>query len=436
VIILGESREGVYIMKQVTEMTREELLTFKEEVQKQYEEFKAQGLKLDMSRGKPAAAQLDLTNGLFSALDDYHTESGLDARNYGVLDGIPEAKKLFSELLGIPAEKIIVGGSSSLNLMYDALTRLMLFGTQGEKPWKDVPGIKWLCPSPGYDRHFAVTQDMGIEMIPVPMRADGPDMDVVEKLVAEDETIKGMWCVPLHSNPLGACCSDETVDRLASMKTAAKDFRIFWDNAYGVHHIYEDVPLKDIFEAAAACGNEDRIISFFSTSKITFPGAGIAILASSLSNIAEIKKHMTVQTIGHDKLNQLRHVKYFKNADGIRAHMKKLGEALKPKFDMVLDTLKSELGGTGLASWVTPRGGYFVALDTLPGCAKRTVALAKEAGVTMTGAGATWPYGKDPKDSNIRIAPTFPTLDELDKAIHLFCLCVKLAGVEKLLEEK
>ena len=218
-------------MKQVTEMTREELLGLREEVQKQYEEFKAQGLKLDMSRGKPAAAQLDLTNGLFSALDDYHTESGLDARNYGVLDGIPEAKKLFSDLLGIPAEKIIVGGSSSLNLMYDALTRLMLFGTQGEKPWKDVPGIKWLCPSPGYDRHFAVTQDMGIEMIPVPMRADGPDMDVVEKLVAEDETIKGMWCVPLHSNPLGACCSDETVDRLASMKTAAKDFRIFWDNA-------------------------------------------------------------------------------------------------------------------------------------------------------------------------------------------------------------
>ncbi|MCI8505032.1 MAG: aminotransferase class I/II-fold pyridoxal phosphate-dependent enzyme [Lachnospiraceae bacterium] len=423
-------------MKVVTEMTREELKQLKEELLKQYEEFKAQGLKLDMSRGKPAASQLDLTNGLFSALDDYHTESGLDARNYGVLDGIPEAKKLFSDLLGIPAEKIIVGGSSSLNLMYDALTRLMLFGTQGEKPWKDVPGIKWLCPSPGYDRHFAVTQDMGIEMIPVPMKADGPDMDVVEKLVAEDETIKGMWCVPLHSNPLGACCSDETVDRLASMKTAAKDFRIFWDNAYGVHHIYEDVPLKDIFEAAAACGNEDRILSFFSTSKITFPGAGVAILASSLSNIAEIKKHMTIQTIGFDKLNQLRHVKYFKNAEGIRAHMKKLGEALKPKFDMVLNTLEAELGGTGLASWVEPKGGYFVALDTLPGCAKKTVALAKEAGVTMTGAGATWPYGKDPKDSNIRIAPTFPTLEELDKAIRLFCLCVKLAGVEKVLEER
>jgi DNA-binding transcriptional MocR family regulator len=434
---MGESQERrMRKMKVVTEMTREELKQLKEELLKQYEEFKAQGLKLDMSRGKPAASQLDLTNGLFSALDDYHTESGLDARNYGVLDGIPEAKKLFSDLLGIPAEKIIVGGSSSLNLMYDALTRLMLFGTQGEKPWKDVPGIKWLCPSPGYDRHFAVTQDMGIEMIPVPMKADGPDMDVVEKLVAEDETIKGMWCVPLHSNPLGACCSDETVDRLASMKTAAKDFRIFWDNAYGVHHIYEDVPLKDIFEAAAACGNEDRILSFFSTSKITFPGAGVAILASSLSNIAEIKKHMTIQTIGFDKLNQLRHVKYFKNAEGIRAHMKKLGEALKPKFDMVLNTLEAELGGTGLASWVEPKGGYFVALDTLPGCAKKTVALAKEAGVTMTGAGATWPYGKDPKDSNIRIAPTFPTLEELDKAIRLFCLCVKLAGVEKVLEER
>lgn len=423
-------------MKKVTEMTREELVELKDGLEKQYEEFKAQGLKLDMSRGKPAAAQLDLTNGIFKALDDYHTESGLDARNYGVMDGIPEAKKLFSDLLGIPSEKIIVGGSSSLNLMYDAMVRLMLFGTQGEKPWKDVKGIKWLCPSPGYDRHFAVTRELGLEMIPVPMKADGPDMDVVEKLAAEDEAIKGMWCVPLHSNPLGACCSDETVERLASMKTAAKDFRIFWDNAYGVHHIYEDVALKDIFKAAAAHGNEDRILYFFSTSKITFPGAGVSIVAASLDNIAEIKKHMTIQTIGHDKLNQLRHVKYFKDADGIRAHMKELGEALRPKFDMVLNTLKEELGDTGLASWVTPKGGYFVALDTLPGCAKETVALAKEAGVTMTGAGATWPYGKDPKDSNIRIAPTYPTLEELDKAIHLFCLCVKVAGVRKLLAEK
>ena len=422
-------------MKKITEFTREELLELQEELEKQYEEFKAQGLKLDMSRGKPAASQLDLTNGLLTALDDYHTESGLDARNYGVLDGIPEAKKLFSDLLDIPVDKIIVGGSSSLNLMYDAMTRLMLFGTQGEKPWKDVKGIKWLCPSPGYDRHFAVTEDMGMELIPVPMTAEGPDMDVVEKLVAEDDTIKGIWCVPLHSNPLGACYSDETVDRLASMKTAAKDFRIFWDNAYGVHHIYEEVPLKDIFKTAAACGNEDRILYFFSTSKITFPGAGIAIMASSLSNIAEIKKHMTIQTIGHDKLNQLRHVKYFGNAENIRAHMRKLADALRPKFDMVLDTLDAELGETGLASWVTPKGGYFVALDTLPGCAKETVRLAKEAGVAMTGAGATWPYKKDPRDSNIRIAPTYPTIEELDKAIHLFCLCVKLAGVKKLIGE-
>ncbi|QNM06153.1 aminotransferase class I/II-fold pyridoxal phosphate-dependent enzyme [Qiania dongpingensis] len=423
-------------MKKVTEMTREELLELQKELQKQYEDFKAQGLKLDMSRGKPAAAQLDLTNGLLTALDDYHTESGLDARNYGVLDGIPEAKRLFSDLLGIPAEKIIVGGSSSLNLMYDEMMRLMLFGTQGEKPWKDVKGIKFLCPSPGYDRHFAVTEDMGIEMIPVPMSADGPDMDVVEKMAAEDEAIKGIWCVPLHSNPLGACYTDETVDRLASMKTAAKDFRIFWDNAYGVHHIYEEVTLKDIFKAAEACGNEDRILYFFSTSKITFPGAGLAIMAASVSNVAEIKKHMTVQTIGYDKLNQLRHVKYFKTADNIRAHMRKLGDALRPKFDMVLNTLEEELGGTGLASWVKPKGGYFIALDTLPGCAKATVAFAKEAGVVMTGAGATYPYKKDPKDSNIRIAPTYPTPEELDKAIHLFCLCVKMSGVNELLKQR
>lgn len=421
-------------MKNVTEMTKDELLELQKELQKQYEEFKAQGLKLDMSRGKPAAAQLDITNGLFDALDDYHTESGLDARNYGVLDGIPEAKRLFSDLLGIPTEKIIVGGSSSLNLMYDSIVRLMLFGTHGEKPWKDVEGIKFLCPSPGYDRHFAVTEDLGFELIPVAMTENGPDMDEVERLVASDDKIKGIWCVPLYSNPMGACYSDETVDRLASMKTAAKDFRIMWDNAYGVHHVYEEVKLKDIFQAAAACGNEDRVLYFFSTSKITFPGAGVAIMASSESNIAEIKKHMTIQTIGHDKLNQLRHVKYFKTADNIRAHMKKLADALRPKFDMVLNTLEEELGGTGLATWVRPKGGYFVALDTLPNCAKATVALAKEAGVTMTGAGATYPYKKDPKDSNIRIAPTYPTLEELDKAIHLFCLCVKLAGVNELLK--
>lgn len=421
-------------MKNVNEMTREELVALQSELKAQYDDAKALGLKLDMSRGKPAASQLDISNGVFDALTSYTTEAGVDARNYGILDGIPEAKKLFSDLLDIPTENIIVGGASSLNLMYDSMVRLVLFGTQGEKPWKDLKTVKWLCPAPGYDRHFAVTEELGFELITVPMTENGPDMDVVEKLVAEDDAIKGIWCVPLYSNPLGVCYSDETVDRLAAMKTAAKDFRIFWDNAYGVHHVIGETTCKDIFKACAENGTEDRVMYFFSTSKITFPGAGVAIMAASPANVAEIKKHMGIQTIGHDKLNQLRHVQYFKNADGIREHMKKLGENLRPKFEMVLNTLEEELGGTGLASWMSPKGGYFVALDTLPGCAKATVALAKEAGVTMTGAGATFPYKKDPKDTNIRIAPSYPTLEELDKAIHLFCLCVKLAGVNELLK--
>ncbi len=423
-------------MAAIAEMTKEELLKLQEELERQYEDYKGQGLKLDMSRGKPGPAQLDLSNGLLTALADYHTEAGADARNYGILDGVPEAKKLFSDLLDIPVEKILVGGSSSLNLMYDELVRLVLFGTHGEKPWKDVEGVKWLCPVPGYDRHFGVTEELGIEMIPVPMDAEGPDMDMVEKLVAEDEKIKGMWCVPLYANPTGICYSDRTVDRLASMKTAARDFRIFWDNAYGVHHVYEEVKLKDILKAAEAYGNEDRVMYFFSTSKITFPGAGLAMMASSESNMAEIKKHMNIQTIGYDKLNQLRHVQYFKTAENLRAHMKELGDALKPKFDMVARILEEELGGEGVASWTSPKGGYFVSLDTLPGCAKETVAMAKEAGVVMTGAGATWPYKKDPEDRNIRIAPTYPELDELEKALRLFCLCVKLTGVRKLLQEK
>ena len=423
-------------MAAIAEMTKEELLKLQEELERQYEDYKGQGLKLDMSRGKPGPAQLDLSNGLLTALADYHTEAGADARNYGILDGVPEAKKLFSDLLDIPVEKILVGGSSSLNLMYDELVRLVLFGIHGEKPWKDVEGVKWLCPVPGYDRHFGVTEELGIEMIPVPMDAEGPDMDMVEKLVAEDEKIKGMWCVPLYANPTGICYSDRTVDRLASMKTAARDFRIFWDNAYGVHHVYEEVKLKDILKAAEAYGNEDRVMYFFSTSKITFPGAGLAMMASSESNMAEIKKHMNIQTIGYDKLNQLRHVQYFKTAENLRAHMKELGDALKPKFDMVARILEEELGGEGVASWTSPKGGYFVSLDTLPGCAKETVAMAKEAGVVMTGAGATWPYKKDPEDRNIRIAPTYPELDELEKALRLFCLCVKLTGVRKLLQEK
>ena len=421
-------------MKHISEYTKEELLALEQELSKEYEDFKNSGLKLDMSRGKPASAQLDLTNGLFDALDgEYKTEAGTDTRNYGVLDGIPEMKKLFSDLTGIPADQIIVGGNSSLNLMFDAIMRLYVFGTEGEKPWKDQGPIKWLCPAPGYDRHFAVTQLMGFELITVPMTDNGPDMDVVESLVAEDPSVKGIWCVPLYSNPQGICYSDETVDRLAAMKTAAKDFRIFWDNAYGVHHIYEETKLKDIFAACREAGHENRPMYFFSTSKITFPGAGVSMIASSPANIAEIKKVMTIQTIGHDKINQLRHVKYFGTAEKVHEHMRKLADTLRPKFDIVLNTLEKELGGTGLCHWCNPKGGYFVAVDTIPGCAKETVALAKEAGVVMTGAGATYPYKNDPDDTNIRIAPSYPTPEELQKAMDLFCLCVRLAGVRSVI---
>ena len=408
----------------------------KQLLEKKYADYVGQKLKLDMSRGKPASTQLDLNNDILSTLETYITEDGTDARNYGVLDGLSEAKKLFSKLLNIAPANMIIGGNSSLNLMYDTMTRLFLFGTEGEKPWCKLDKVKFLCPSPGYDRHFSICEDLGIEMITVPMNEDGPDMDYIESLVEEDTSIKGIWCVPLYSNPQGICYSDEVVERLASMQTAAKDFRIFWDNAYGVHHIYDEVKLKDIFEAVNAAGNENRVYYFFSTSKITFPGAGVALIASSLSNIAEIKKHMSIQTIGHDKLNQLRTVNYFKNADGIRVHMKKLGNELRPKFEIVLNTLEQELAGTGLLSWTKPQGGYFVAVDTLPGCAKETVRLAKEAGVVLTGAGATFPYQNDPQDRNIRIAPTYPTVEELQKAMELFCVCVKLAGVNQLLKNK
>ena len=416
--------------------SKEVLLEEKAKLESMYNDYISQHLKLDMSRGKPAGSQLDLTNNILNKLENYYTEDGLDARNYGVLDGIPEAKKLFSDLLGIPTNQMIIGGNSSLNLMYDNFTRLMLFGTAGHTPWCKLDKVKFLCPSPGYDRHFAICEDLGIEMITIPMREDGPDMDLVEQLVKEDASIKGIWCVPLYSNPQGICYSDEVVDRLAQMETAADDFRIFWDNAYGVHHIYEETKLKDILEATRLANHEDRVYYFFSTSKITFPGSGVALMASSERNIAEIKKHMTVQTIGHDKLNQLRTVNYFKTADGVREHMWKLAEELKPKFDVVLQTLEREFKGTGLLSWESPKGGYFVAVDTLDGCAKETVALAKEAGVVLTGAGATYPYKNDPRDRNIRLAPTYPTLEELKVAIELFCVCVKLAGVNKLLDDK
>ncbi|MDD5968500.1 MAG: aminotransferase class I/II-fold pyridoxal phosphate-dependent enzyme [Candidatus Fimousia sp.] len=422
-------------MAKITEYSKEQLEQLQKELLAQYDEYVKSGLKLDMSRGKPAPSQLDLSNGMLDALEDYTTENGLDARNYGVLDGIPEMKKIFSDAFDIPASQIIVGGNASLNLMFDAVMRLMVFGTEGNTPWGKLDTVKFLCPSPGYDRHFGICERLGIEMIVVPMTESGPDMDVIESLVAEDESIKGIWCVPKYSNPQGICYSDETVKRLAAMKTAAKDFRIFWDNAYGVHPIFEDVKVLNILDEAKAAGNPNRPLYFASTSKITFPGAGVSFVAASEEMVAEIKGVTTYQTIGYDKLNQLRHVRFFKDAEGLKAHMQKLADAMKPKFQIVLSTLEKELEGTGLLSWSSPKGGYFVSVDTLEGCAKETVRLVKEAGVVMTGAGATYPYKKDPKDTNIRIAPTYPSVEELTKAMEIFCVCVKLAGVQKLLAE-
>lgn len=413
--------------------SKSELQAYKENLERQYREFMAKNLKLDMSRGKPSSSQLDLTNPILNKLENYITCDGIDARNYGGLEGIPEARRLFSELLGLEVDRIIIGGNSSLNLMYDAVMRLYVFGTNGFAPWRKLPKTKFLCPSPGYDRHFKICEDLGIEMITVPMTETGPDMDMVEKLVAEDDAIKGMWCVPLYSNPQGICYSDQTVDRLAAMKTAAPDFRLFWDNAYGVHHIYGECQLKDIFSACEKAGNPNRVLYFFSTSKITFPGAGVALVASSVENLKEIRQHMSVQTIGHDKLNQLRTVSYLKDAAGVHRHMSLLANELRPKFDIVLNTLERELGDTSFASWTKPLGGYFVSVDVVDGCAKSVVAMAQQAGVKLSTAGSTFPYGKDPRDRNIRIAPTYPTCEELQKAMDLFCVCIKLAGVNKFL---
>ena len=422
-----------------TEMTKEQLSAEKASLEKQYADYKAKGLKLDMSRGKPAPEQLDLSiDMLLHCLDgDYKSSNGIDCRNYGVLDGIPEAKKLFEEMLNIGDDEIIVGGNSSLQLMYDTIIRALHFGVYGgDKPWGANSKVKFLCPVPGYDRHFAICESLGIEMIPVEYKADGPDMDVVEKLVSEDDEIKGIWCVPMYSNPTGITYSDEVVRRFANLKPKAKDFRIFWDNAYCVHHLSDDHDtLLNIIEECRNAGNPDMVFQFTSTSKISFPGGGLAIIAASKNNIDFIKSQMTVQTIGFDKLNQLRHCKYFKDFDGIKTHMKKHAAIIQPKFSVVLYMLDTEITPVGAGAWKSPKGGYFVSFDAMEGCAKRIVSLAAEAGVVMTGAGATYPYGKDPKDSNIRIAPTFPSVDELRQAMEIFCVCVKLASVEKLLAE-
>lgn len=405
-----------------------------DELKLQYEQAKTQKLNLNMSRGKPAPSQLDLSNGLLKTMDTYITADGTDARNYGIGDGIPECRKLFADLLGLQPQQIIMGGNSSLSMMFDTLASMCLFGTGGSTPWhyyrfQGTP-VKFLCPAPGYDRHFKICQELGIGMIPVPLTSEGPDMEMVASLAKKDPLIKGIWCVPLHSNPEGICYSDQVVDQLASMETAADDFRIFWDNAYGIHHIYEKVELMNILEACERHHHPDRAYYFFSTSKITFPGAGLALIASNSSNVAEIKRHMSAQIISYDKINQLRHVQYFQTPENILSHMDRLAQELRPKFDLVLSKLENQFGGTGLASWSTPKGGYFISLYTPPGCAKRTVALAKEAGVTLTDAGATYPYGKDEADRNIRIAPSYPTLEELDAAMDIFILCIKIAALE------
>jgi len=423
------------------DLSVEELLSLKSELEAKFAEIKAKNLKLDMSRGKPSKAQLDLSMGMMDVLSseaDLTCEEGVDCRNYGVLDGINEAKQLLSDMSEVPKENIVIFGNSSLNVMYDTISRSMTHGVMGSTPWCKLDKVKFLCPVPGYDRHFAITEHFGIEMINIPMTDEGPNMDMVEALVNNDDSVKGIWCVPKYSNPQGITYSDTTVRRFARLKPAAKDFRIYWDNAYTIHHLYDDKQ-DNLIEILMACkqeGNPDMVYKFASTSKISFPGSGIASIAASTANLADIRKQMTIQTIGHDKVNQLRHARFFGDIHGIVEHMKKHAEILRPKFEAVLDVLDKELSGLEIGSWIRPRGGYFISFDSLEGCAKAIVAKAKEAGVVMTPAGATFPYGKDPQDSNIRIAPSFPTPEELAMAADIFVLSVKLVSIDKILGEK
>lgn len=426
---------------QYNDMSKEELLALKESLNKEYAEAKAKGLALDMSRGKPSAKQLDVSLGLLDTINsssDLKALDGTDCRNYGVLDGIPEAKKLMADMMGTTPDHVIVYGNASLNIMYDQISRAYTHGILGNTPWCKLDKVKFLCPVPGYDRHFAITERFGIEMINIPMSESGPDMGMVEEYVSNDASVKGIWCVPKYSNPQGYTYSEETVKRMAALKPAAEDFRIFWDNAYVIHDLYDDNKdeIADIISECEKAGNPDMVFEFASTSKVSFPGSGIAALATSANNIADIKKQLTIQTIGHDKLNQLRHVRFFKDINGLKEHMRKHAEFMRPKFEAVEIVLEEELGGLGIGSWTEPKGGYFISFEALDGCAKAIVAKCKEAGVKLTGAGATFPYGKDPKDSNIRIAPSFPTPEEMKQAADLFVLCVKLVSVEKLLENK
>ena len=424
-------------MKAYQEMETEELVALQQELEQAFEDVKGKGLKLDMSRGKPAVTQLNMSMDMFDVLNsesDMKCEDGTDVRNYGVLDGIPEAKKLMGDIMGVPAENVIICGNASLPIMYDTVSRSVTHGVMGSTPWCKLDKVKFLCPAPGYDRHFAITQHFGIEMITVPMSPEGPDMDMVEKLVQEDASIKGIWCVPKYSNPQGYTYSDETVRRFAALNPAAEDFRIYWDNAYAVHHLYEDRQdeILDILEECEKAGHPDMVYIFGSTSKISFAGAGIAAVASSKGNLDFMKKSMTIQTIGYDKINQLRHVRYFKDFNGVKEQMRRHADLMRPKFEAVLAVLENELAGTGIGTWTKPNGGYFISFETMEGCAKEVVAKCKEAGVVLTGAGATYPYGIDPKDSNIRVAPSLPPVEELQQAMEVFCCCLKLAALEQL----
>ena len=429
-------------MKAYKEMTKEELEKEVVALKAQYKKYQEMDLHLNMARGKPCKEQLDLSMGMMDVLnsdEDLTCEDGTDCRNYGVLTGIEEAKVLIGDMMENNPDNIIIFGNSSLNVMYDTIARAYTHGIMGNTPWCKLDKVKWLCPVPGYDRHFGITEHFGMEMIPIPMNENGPDMDLVEKYVSEDPAVKGIWCVPKYSNPTGISYSDEVVCKFARLKPAAADFRIFWDNAYGIHHLYEDADRQDyLVEILAECkkaGNPDMVYKFASTSKITFPGSGIAAIATSLNNLEDITKTMTHQTIGHDKVNQLRHVRFFGDIHGMTEHMKKHAEILRPKFEAVEEIFDTELSGLGIAKWTIPNGGYFISFDALDGCAKKIVEKAKKAGVLMTDAGATWPYHNDPKDSNIRVAPTYPPLEDLKTAATLFALCVKLVSAKKILEE-
>ena len=421
--------------------SNEELIQELESLRERYNTYVGDPVRLDMTRGKPGADQLDISEEMLTVVSsnaDCMDENGLDCRNYGVLDGIPQAKKLFADVLGVRAEQVIVGGNSSLNMMFDTFARAFCFGNvDSVRPWSKEEKVKFLCPAPGYDRHFAICQQFGIEMIAVPMLKDGPDMDMIEQYVQNDPAVKGIWCVPKYSNPTGTVYSDEVVRRFANLSPKAADFRIFWDNAYAVHDLYDEAPkLLNIIDECERAGHPNMVYMFSSTSKITYPGGGMAVLASSVANIENIKKQIFVQTIGPDKLNLLRHVRMFENRESLLAHMKKHAEILRPKFEAVLGALEMDLGGKDIAEWSKPLGGYFVSVNVLTGCAKRVYALCDNAGVSLTKVGATFPYGNDPLDSNIRLAPSFPPVDELKVAMERFTVCVRIAAIEKILADR